>query len=77
MSLWVRAQDKKRFSEVVEVLVDGKKVRSLSQQHPMGMVLGKYESEAQAVSVLDEMQKKLKDSTRYYTVYEMPQQQQY
>lgn len=75
MGLWIRTQDGKRLVNVDEVVVDGRKIKTFSQTHALGLVLGKYNSQENALRVLDDLFKKLKAADVKHLTFEMPQEQ--
>ncbi|MEN8154480.1 MAG: hypothetical protein ABFR75_10700 [Acidobacteriota bacterium] len=73
MKLWIRTQDKKRIVCVESVALRGKNLKLYSQQYPLGLLLGKYDTEERAMSVMDTIFTKLKSNGSADLLFEMPE----
>ncbi len=73
MKLWIKTQDKKKIVCIESASVKGKNIRFYSQQYPFGLLLGKYDTEERALSVLETIFTKLKSSSSVDVIFEMPE----
>ena len=72
MSVWIRTQDKERLVKIESIQLSGRKLKGLSPLHPMGITLGKYESEESAASAMENIQGSIKKATGCNILVEMP-----
>lgn len=74
--LWIRTQDKKRLVAVSGVVSKKSRVeRAIDSGFLDGLdnhILGKYADEPRCLEIMDDIQKKIEESTNVSVLYTMP-----
>lgn len=70
--MYILNQKKDLLVQVTDIKLQSTKIIGVSQQHPMGITLAKYQSSERARSVLLSLAVDAKNTTRHTYVFEMP-----
>ena len=74
MKVWIRTQDKKRILNIDNIYLKGQAIKSVNQQYPFGLALGKFKDEEKAKSVLETIFAKMQASQGADCVYDIPEE---